>query len=272
MAYKPVGVDENGKFPPRVETALSATYGPDAPGLAAKFGPFSVGDGNGKYRHQAAVIRMVGGVWQFIDDANHAKIGFDSISIEGSGTSAYIRLTYGFTASKVGAIVVNTDESFARYGYMAGCSISPTHVDIGISQVTTGIADYVYFDGTNWVSNTGAFTSLVWNNAGKLTLTHARANPNPKPADTPLSFSVTGREGCRVFAGAGSTDTTTVIEFRDAAGALRPTAATDMKCYVIRHTTGAGAVRRVDPTEASLELGASNFWIHGLQEIAPPTP
>lgn len=26
MAYKPVGADENGKFPPRVEAALSATY------------------------------------------------------------------------------------------------------------------------------------------------------------------------------------------------------------------------------------------------------
>lgn len=30
MAYKPVGADENGKFPPRVEAALSATYGPAA--------------------------------------------------------------------------------------------------------------------------------------------------------------------------------------------------------------------------------------------------
>ena len=26
MAYKPVGADENGHFPPRVEAALSATY------------------------------------------------------------------------------------------------------------------------------------------------------------------------------------------------------------------------------------------------------
>lgn len=26
MAYKPVGADENGQFPPRVETALAATY------------------------------------------------------------------------------------------------------------------------------------------------------------------------------------------------------------------------------------------------------
>lgn len=26
MAYKPVGADENGKFPPRVQTALNATY------------------------------------------------------------------------------------------------------------------------------------------------------------------------------------------------------------------------------------------------------
>lgn len=26
MPYKPVGADENGKFPPRVQTALSATY------------------------------------------------------------------------------------------------------------------------------------------------------------------------------------------------------------------------------------------------------
>lgn len=227
--------------------------------MKAAFDPFSVGDSNGKYRHQAAVIRIMGGVWQFIDDANHAKIEFDLISIEGSGTSAYIRLTYGFTASKVGAIVVNTDESFARYGYMAGCSISPTHVDIGISQVSTGLADYVYLNGADWVSNTGVFTGLSWNGAGKLTLTHARANPYPKPANTSLSLSVTGREGCRVAAGAGSTETTTAIEFRDAAGALRPAAATDMKCYVMRHTTGAGAVRRVDPTEASLELGVSTF-------------
>ena len=38
MPYKPVGADENGKFPPRVEAVLSATYGPDAAGMKAKFG------------------------------------------------------------------------------------------------------------------------------------------------------------------------------------------------------------------------------------------
>jgi hypothetical protein len=26
MAYKPVGADDNGKFPPRVQAALAATY------------------------------------------------------------------------------------------------------------------------------------------------------------------------------------------------------------------------------------------------------
>ena len=35
MAYKPVGADENGKFPPRVEAALSATFASKAQGAKA---------------------------------------------------------------------------------------------------------------------------------------------------------------------------------------------------------------------------------------------
>lgn len=50
MAYKPVGADENGKFPPRVQTALNATYAPK--GFAS---PRQVGDGLSgalDYRHE----------------------------------------------------------------------------------------------------------------------------------------------------------------------------------------------------------------------------
>lgn len=52
MPYKPVGADENGEFPPRVQTALNATYVPKTPGArnsstgwvhVADFG--AVGDG-----------------------------------------------------------------------------------------------------------------------------------------------------------------------------------------------------------------------------------
>jgi hypothetical protein len=76
----------------------------------------------------AAVLRRVSSTeWEWLDDAGHTPTGVSAIAI----TSTYIRLTYDFTATKVGTLVVTPDEAFAGVsGFRVGASVGTTYSDI----------------------------------------------------------------------------------------------------------------------------------------------
>lgn len=73
-----------------------------------------------KYQLSACVIRNTGAGWAFINDSEHAPVGFTGISITAGGQ---IRLDHVFGANKVATMLVVPDETFAAMGLIAGGSI-----------------------------------------------------------------------------------------------------------------------------------------------------
>lgn len=97
-------------------------------GLADNDHPLYVQGQDGRsYRMLSAVIRKSGGSWGYIDDASHRPVGFSGISASSTG----INLTYDFTATYVGSVIVAPDETYAAT-YTCGASVARTNLTIEI--------------------------------------------------------------------------------------------------------------------------------------------
>ena len=83
-----------------------------------------------KYQFLAAAIRNSGGGWAFINDADHEPVGFTGISTLPDGR---IRLDHSVGAVEVGSLLVVPDETYAKQGLVAGCSVglSSSYLEIG---------------------------------------------------------------------------------------------------------------------------------------------
>lgn len=79
------------------------------------------------YNYLGATIRSIGGVFSFIDDANHRPTGFASISQPDAYT---IRMTYNVAAKRITNFNVNADDALAPYGVVAGGDVGMSYANI----------------------------------------------------------------------------------------------------------------------------------------------
>lgn len=230
-------------------TTLAAAYG----------GGIRASNSSKKYRTISGVIRSTGTDFAAISDAAHAPVGISTVVADGTK----IRVTYDFVGANVTSLVCGVDETYAQRGFICGASVTANYADITLVKMG-GVADYVYYNGTVWVSHTGAFSSLVYT-AGSLVLTHPNVYGNTAgAAGSPLSGSVTARDGSYIAGfGGGHTSSTTVIQFRDYTGALITTPTTNMKAYVTR-----SGPMDIAPNGPLANVSGANIWIHGVMEVA----
>jgi hypothetical protein len=125
----------------------------------------------------AGVIRNDGAEWDVLPiGTNHRPVNIDSVETltDGDGVNGYIQINYAsLGANTTVAFLAVPDETLASHGFIMGTSVTETSTAIRISQSARAASDYVYYDGTNWVSQDGVFTTIAFDSAtGKLALTH----------------------------------------------------------------------------------------------------
>lgn len=210
------------------------------------------------YRIVAGVIRNAGGptYWQPIDDDGHRPCLLTSCTTDGDA----ITVNYPATAGgRITTLLVTPDETLARAGLFAGASVAADHAVIRLGRAAARLSDYVFWNGSAWVSQRDVYRPQ-WA-AGVLTLTHA-----PVDAAAIYDVDVTGRGGAvlpTLHAVTPCTTSSVQIEWRDWAGQLVTTPTTDMRVHVSR---GGGLVG-VDPrTVDTTAYPWSNLWLFGLME------
>lgn len=218
-----------------------------------------------KYRTVAGTIRNIDGSgWALIEDTQHRSQNVVSITEDATG----VYVNYGtLGVTKVVSFIAVTDETLATNGFTVGSSVALTNARIELHH-SKSIADYVSYDGTNWVSLGGVFTGLSYS-AGVLSMSHASVGIGSM-ANTGNGGSVTSRGGAAraVFAAASSAvgHQNTKIEFYDNAGTLLTAPSTAMKCFVQRSSS---SPQRVPPAEVHEgRFVNSNIWFIGLFEVA----
>jgi len=270
MVFKPVGVDENGKFPTRVEETLSATIdtqidaSPTVAGKLSKNGGAFIGVDGRRYGVVAGTVRSIDGTsWVTIEDASHRSQNVDTVTIDATG----IFINYpALNAKRVVSFVAGVDETLAINGFSCGSSVALTNARIELHHYKS-VADYVSYSGSAWTSTGGVFTSPNFT-AGVLTLSHASVGIGSL-ANSGSGGSVTPRGGAAraVFSAAGSavTHQNTKIEFYDNAGTLLTAPTTDMKFFLERSSS---SPLRVPPAEVHEgRYTNSNIWFMGIFEL-----
>ncbi|WP_444559030.1 hypothetical protein ACT00Z_11530 [Bacillus stercoris] len=76
-----------------------------------------------KYRIIAGTIRNSGSGWQVIGDSAHKSVNIASVSIP-SENEYKLQVNYGLTGKTISSIIIGADETFAKYGVIAGASVS----------------------------------------------------------------------------------------------------------------------------------------------------
>lgn len=194
--------------------------------------------------------------WNWIDDTNHTKIGFDD-TITAQGTYA-VRVTYDQAYDKVITFIAAPDNELAGNGQITcGASVGLSYSDIYLGTCHDYIGD-IYYDGTNWIDTNGGTVTFT---NGILYLT-----PNPNHILFP-AYSVWCDGLSR---GYNTVKTPTTLQgsgvrfrFYDNNGNIVTTASTDM---ALRYHLG-GNGRTVNLGYA---LGASsNIWIFGVMAKYP---
>lgn len=226
-------------------------------------GPTLRGQAGRKYAAIGGTIRNDGAGFQCLDDVGHRPTFIDSITT----TSTYIRVNYtSAAANMVTTFIAAPDETFAAAGFSVGTSVNKTYADIFVYKRQTTMADYVYYDGTNWLSTKGILVPAGYNTStGVLTLTHDAITSTES-----VNAAATARGG-RFMVTVESINTTSLtICFRTASTTAPnyfPAATTpdvNMKAYVVH---GGGLTRNVDPTTiTTAAYPGSNFWLTGFME------
>lgn len=88
----------------------------------------------------ACTVRFDGTNWGIINYSNHQPVGVSSVYRIAVAGGYGLRLDYSFTASKVEALVVTSDETFAGV-YHAGASVGLAHSIIHIKNSSGALID-----------------------------------------------------------------------------------------------------------------------------------
>lgn len=209
-----------------------------------------IGDPGRRMRMIGCSIRNTGSGFQYIEDAQHQRVGFDTISQDDSG----VTLGLSFDATRVVGLVVGQDETYAQRAIHPGASVGTDEILIRFGD-DSGFYDYVQWDGSNWVSLTGFVTAGAMNaTTGLITFTH-------KEAATDYGGSIEIRSANLRLSAEGRSKTSIgalVYPYNSATSAKAPT--TDMKFWITRPGS-----RPVKPSE--LTAASGNFWVVGFQEV-----
>lgn len=219
---------------------------------------FVAGGAGLKYALVAGALRNDGAGWYVIDNETHHALNIDGIS----QAAQSITIDYSSLGGvRTVALVAVADEALAKAGITAGASVGPDETQVYLHG-GAGIADYVSYNGSSWVSADGVFTAANFT-SGVLTLTHSPI------AGKGRGVTLTPRGPTFrpvVTTNANNSPTTQImIEFYDSAGVKATTPTTDMKVFVSRD---AGA-ERLDVAGVTTALFPnSNIWIYGVVELA----
>jgi hypothetical protein len=225
------------------ETELTATYAGSDDGIL-------YGTNGKKYAFVAGAIRNVGGTdyWQPINDTGHSPVNIASVTT----STSQITVNFSVTGAKVITSSVVTDEVMAANAYFAGASVGLSSMNIWINRGT--IADYIYYNGSSFVSAGSKMSPGTLSEGGTLTLTHDSIpgfGVSAMVRESPLAVAI---------GPGGPGATTTPLQFRDAAGTLLTTPMTDMKVFVTRSGQGT--------TNPQIALPPNhNLWVHAILEL-----
>lgn len=228
---------------------IEAGYGAGLRGVAGR-----------DYRTFLGVLRNDGagsGYWQPLNDAGHQP------SLITSVTTTTDSITVNHVAGvKVGSVVAVVDETLAAQGYVVGTSVNLDNTVIKLYRRHLSVSDYVYYNGSAWVSQNGQFTEFSFSAGGVLTLTHAASID----ASTANGLTqVTGRGGNLIAHAGGGTATTTQVIWTDYAGTVMTTPSETMKAYV-QH--GKPDLVTANPQTAdTTAYPFSNIWLVGVMEV-----
>lgn len=209
--------------------------------------------GNKKVKIVAGTIRRGAQGWYFISDSEHNPMNAASVEETESG---FVKIHYGFTASRVISMVITPDDTFVRY-YDVGASVGLNYAQLVFFSKKNYLADYIYYDTAtqSFKSTTGDIiaTSI---DGYRVTLTHRAITGGDNHG-----VSVVGK-GC-VAVMDGTTASTIEIGFIGPNWDYVTTFTASYRAYVYRPLPYEQSVSSVDLTNNS-----GNFWFMGIFEVA----
>jgi len=220
-------------------------------------------DGN-KYVFIAGVIRNDGSPSYFqplTESTTHRPVNIDSVTTD----TSKIRINYPSIAGNMTiSFLALPDETLAQAGFMMGCSVTPAYTDIKMTRLIPPVSDYVYYNGTSWVSQDNNFNGITFS-GGKLHLDHKAI-----ASDMQYSVSIMPRGGDYEYSVSPDSSPTgsTYIEIgvRDHNGAYVTTPNTNMKFYLTH-----GSAKNVDVNPQTVDTTAyplGNIWLLGIMGTA----
>lgn len=244
---------------------LYAAIGSAGGGGVTSDAGFIVGKDGKTYRIVSGVIRNDGApnYWQPIIDSDHQG----DLNVTGVTTvNSYIEINHeAINAKKVVSFIAAPDDTLARAGFFTGTSVGLTKTRIFLGQNTTDYTDYVYYNGTSWVSTTNSGVTLSYTN-GVLNITHPAISNGKLYKLNAVTRS--GKYVAQLANSSMATTTSMAIEFRDTTtNALATTPDTGMRVLV---SHGGGQIndaiihRDVDVTT----YPGSNIWFYGIFEVS----
>jgi hypothetical protein len=229
-----------------------------------------MGAGNqGTYRLHGCVIRSNAGTWEFIEDANHARLGFSGgISQDGS----LITVSYGVTASKILTGIVAPDEGYAgKFSFGATMGLSSLGIycyrnsTVGHKgYLCTKIADTPYFTVSPFHGGALTPTSISWS-GGELTIAHNAGDTlMGVPTFDPMGFSVQPRSGRNTVS-----YTHSYVKFYDMTGTqiTDPADFPEGYRFFLERSSAALGYVQLNPNSSELQIASSNLWINVLIQV-----
>ena len=174
---------------------------------------YVAGEAGRACRELACVVRNSGAGWVFINDTDHAPMGFSAVSVVGDT----LRVTYSATYTKVLSMLGSVDETMASRGLSFGPSVG-----LGLSNfslfmnfscwVEKALGTFAFGDIDPWL-DPGVDTTIATTDESRFTITHKTASGD----DPPMATLITGTAGIEPRLSYGGTSII-VTFFDDLAG------------------------------------------------------
>ncbi|WP_085521442.1 glycosyl hydrolase family 28-related protein [Tuberibacillus sp. Marseille-P3662] len=227
----------------------------------------TIDHGDGQTHIVAGAIRYYAslGRWDLItnnDGGHHPPINI--ASIDSSNSSNYININFDTSAWGLGddsdvnvsSFVIAPDEDLSRYGISCGASVN--YQGASVRLWGGAYSDYIYYDGSNWVSNKGRY-SLSWQ-GDRLLCT--RTADNGRAIDSGTYPQLTARETMLmpVLGSVSAGGDTVEVLFYTTAGDVATTPNGNFKFFITDPSMKGG----IEPNDIPDGLG--NLWFIGVMK------
>ena len=157
-----------------------------------------------------AVIRKAAGTntnWNFINDAEHQPISFDTIST----TNSYVDVSISNNSylGETGSVLCGLDETYATHGLFVGASVSSSLARVKIAKHIRGLLKI----GTGEISCPAVSTDNFYGEKDStgITITHPEIIDGAKVTFTPRNF---GNEADKIYIESETTTSTRIIPLK----------------------------------------------------------